>query len=127
MMNIPTPIDPQHEELSSRPTVRPAVDILENRDELLLIADMPGLTIDGIHIDLDGETLTLRGRRVDPLPEGVRVLTGQRATYDYKRAFQLPEAIDRDRIAASYKDGVLEVRLPRHERTRPRRIAVETA
>jgi HSP20 family protein len=127
MMTSPTPIDPQHEEISSRPVLRPAVDILENRDEILLIADMPGLTSDAIQLDLDGETLTLRGRRPDPIPEGVRLLAGQRADFEYKRAFQLPEAIDRDRIAASYKDGVLEVRLPRHERTRPRRIAIETA
>ena len=125
-MQTDTPIDRTAEEVTERPVRRPAVDILEDSDGLRIIADMPGVDRDKIHIDLDRDRLTIRATRLDTTPSGVRVLAGQPLSFDYKRVFEMTDAIDRERIAATYKDGVLDIRLPRHERTRPRRIAVET-
>lgn len=116
--------DPATEPVNARPTVRPAVDIHENQDELLLVVDLPGVASNDVSIDLEKDTLTIVGRRPDTVPEGARVLAGNGFGWDFKRQFTVPSQIDQDRIKADLKDGVLEVRLPRHERTKPRRIAI---
>ena len=112
------------ESVSSRPTVRPAVDIYENQDELLLVVDLPGVATENLAIDLDTDTLTIVGRRPDTIPEGARVIAGSGFGWDFKRQFTVPALIDRDRIKADLKDGVLEVHLPRSERSKPRRISI---
>lgn len=112
------------EPVDARPTVRPAVDIYENQDELLLVVDLPGVAPDQLMLDLDKDTLTIIGRRPASPPEGARILTGQGFGWDFKRQFTVPAQIDQDRIKADLKDGVLEVRLPRSERSKPRRIAI---
>lgn len=116
--------DPNTEPVSARPTVRPAVDIYENQDELLLVVDLPGVPSDMLQLDLEKDTLTITGRRAQVLPEGARVLAGQGFGWDFKRQFTVPAEIDQERIKAELKEGVLEVRLPRHERTKPRRIQI---
>lgn len=116
--------DPQTESVNARPTVRPAVDIFENAEELLLVVDLPGVSQDNIQLDLDKDTLTITGRRPQTPPEGARVVAGHGFGWDYKRQFVVPSEVDQERIKADLKDGVLEVRLPRHERTKPRRIAI---
>lgn len=118
--------DPNTESVSARPTVRPAVDIYENQDELMLVVDLPGVSPDRLVVDVEKDTLTIIGRRPEALPEGARVLGGQFFGWDFKRQFTVPAEIDQDRIKAELKDGVLEVRLPRHERTKPRRIQIGT-
>lgn len=115
---------PSTEAVSARPTVRPAVDIHENKDELLLVVDLPGVHQDQVFIDLDQDTLTITGNRPESPPEGSRVLAGQAFGWDFKRQFTVPADIDQDRIKANLEAGVLEVRLPRHERAKPRRIAI---
>lgn len=116
--------DPNTESVSARPTVRPAVDIYENQDELMLVVDLPGVGPDQLEVDLEKDTLTIIGRRPQNVPEGARVLGGQFFGWDFKRQFTVPAEIDQERIKADLKDGVLEVRLPRHERTKPRRIQI---
>ncbi len=115
-----------HEPVVDRPVVRPAVDIYENQDELLLIVDLPGVRSDAISVDLDKETLTIQAKRADAVPEHGRVVYGEAASWDYKRVFTVPEAVDAERIRADFKHGVLEVHLPRHERTKPRRINIQS-
>ena len=117
-------IDRTAEDVNDRPVRRPPVDILEDTEGLRILADMPGVDRDQIHIDLDRDRLTIRATRTDTTPSGIRVLAGQPLSFDYKRVFELTDAVDRDAIAANYKDGVLEIRLPRHERTKPRRIEI---
>jgi len=116
--------DPNTESVSARPTVRPAVDIYENQDELLLVVDLPGVPSDQLEVDLEKDTLTIIGHRPQNAPEGSRVIAGQGFGWDFKRQFTVPSEIDQERIKAELKDGVLEVRLPRHERTKPRRISI---
>lgn len=112
------------EQVADRPFFRPAVDFYENQDELLLVVDLPGVPNDAIKIELDKDTLTIVGRRQLGVPEGARVLAGPASAWDYRRQFTVPSQIDPDRINAELKNGVLEVHLPRHERTKPRRIAI---
>jgi HSP20 family molecular chaperone IbpA len=115
---------PSTESVSARPTVRPAVDIYENKDELLLVIDLPGVSRDQVFIDLDKDTLSIVGKRPAEPPEGSRVLAGQGFGWDFKRQFSVSQDIDMNGIKANLENGVLEVHLPRHERTKPRRIAI---
>ena len=112
------------EQVADRPFFRPPVDIYENQDGLLLVVDLPGVPNDAIKIELDKDTLTIVGRRPLPMPEGARVLAGPASAWDYRRQFTVPSQVDPDRIKADLKNGVLEVHLPRHERSKPRRIAI---
>lgn len=116
-----------HEPVVDTALVRPPVDIFENQDELLLIVDLPGVRADAISVDLDKETLTILAKRADAMPENARVVYGETARWDYKRVFSVPEAVDAEKIRADFKQGVLEVHLPRHERTKPRRITIQSA
>jgi HSP20 family molecular chaperone IbpA len=112
------------EDIDVRPTIRPAIDIYENSDEFLMIADMPGVDRDAIHLEVDQKTFTVSALRNLATPKGGRVVAGGGTNFEYKRVFELPEAVDQAKISANYRDGVLEVHLPRSEKMRPKRIAI---
>ena len=116
-----------HEPVADLPIVRPPVDIYENQEELLLIVDLPGVHADAISVDLDEETLTIQAKRADTTPANARVVYGGVPSWEYKRVFSVPEAVDAWRILAAFEHGVLEVHLPRHERAKPRRIHIQGA
>lgn len=97
--------------VDERPTIAPAVDIFENADEYLLVADLPGVSNDHIRLNLDEDQLTLRAQRSDD--------------YDYKRAFYLPDGVEFDKTSAALENGVLTIHLPKAAAIKPRRIAVE--
>ena len=101
----------------------PAVDIYENEQELLLRADMPGVSSETLNIDLDKDQLTIEGRR-GAEPEGA-VLGREFVSVGYRRRFQLIEGIDFEKVSAALQDGVLTVKLPKAEALRPRRIEVK--
>lgn len=103
----------------------PQVDILENRDELLLIADVPGATSEHIDIRYEDGELTIHAR-VEPrtTEEPERFVWREYGVGDYHRVFELGEAIDNTKIHAEVKNGVLTVHLPKTEAIKPRKIAV---
>ena len=108
------------------PVFIPAVDIYETDHELTLMADMPGVPIENVDIDLEGEQLTIRG--VMPESDGAgRVLLREYAVGDYYRQFTLSNDIDREKIQASMKDGVLKLVLPKAEAAKPRKIEVKSS
>jgi len=102
----------------------PRVDIKELYDALELIADMPGVDENHIDITLEKNVLTLMGTIEPERYEGYHVSYAEYDVGDYKRSFTLTDEIDRDRIAANIKNGVLRVRLPRAESTKPKKITV---
>jgi HSP20 family protein len=103
-------------------SVAPEVDIRETKDEYLLEADMPGVAKEGLEVLLEGNELTLIGRRQPP-PAG-DVLYREIRGHDYRRVFQLDPVIDASRIRAQIEQGLLTVHLPKAEKVRPRKIAV---
>ena len=111
------------ERVQQRPVVAPLVDVYENRDELLLIADVPGAAKDSIQVHLANGKLTLEARR-SQAPSGALVATESRAC-DYQRVFSVPDGIDPTKIEARFTSGVLRVRLPKSELLRPRRIEIK--
>ncbi len=115
---------PGAEPFRTRPTLAPAVDVYENPEEVLLVADLPGVEPAGLSLSFEAGQLTLEGKR----KEGDRAaLAGDGRSYDYRRSFLLPEGIDASKIAAELKAGILKVHLPKAEPVRPRKIAVSAS
>ena len=106
---------------------QPAVDIFETKDELIVVADMPGVPPDGLNIHLEGDQLSIEGRVRPEEYEGLKPLHVEYGVGGYFRRFTLGEMIDRDAIKAQLKNGVLVLKLPKAEKARARRIAVEAA
>ncbi len=107
------------------PVFVPAVDIYESENALTLLADMPGVPIDQIDIDLDSDQLTIRGT-VPTQEEKGKVIFKEFTYGDYYRQFSVSSDIDRARIQASMKDGVLKLVLPKAEAAKPRKITVQS-
>ena len=103
----------------------PAVDIYETPQALVLVADMTGVSGDRVTLDLKENLLTIHGQ-VAPPSERETMLVQEYAIGDYYREFQVGELIDKDKIEASVKDGVLKLTLPKAERAKPRRIEVKS-
>jgi HSP20 family protein len=103
----------------------PAVDIFETPQALVLVADMPGVAGDKVTLDLKENLLTIYGE-VSPLPEKETLLGQEYAIGDYYREFQVGELIDKSKIEASVKNGVLTLTLPKAEKAKPRRIEVKS-
>jgi len=111
---------------ASRERYLPAVDALETQDELVLIADMPGVTAEHLDVTVEQGVLTLSGH-VEPAPvESGNLLQQEFLRGDYYRQFRLPREFSADKIDASLKAGVVTVRIPREEKSKPRTIEVRT-
>ncbi len=106
---------------------QPTVDIFETKDELVLVADMPGVPSDGVDVDVEGDELSIEGRVRSSDYDGLKPLHVEYGVGGYYRRFTLGELIDREGIKAQLKDGVLVLRLPKAERARARRITVDAA
>ena len=105
----------------------PRVDICETKDAIILLADMPGVDEKSVDITLEKNVLTLSGRVEPAAYEGYREAYAEYEAGDYERAFTLSDEIDRDKIEASVKDGVLKLTLPKAEPVKLRKISVKSA
>lgn len=113
------------ERIQARPAIAPRVDIYENKDELLLVADLPGVAAGDVAIQFDKGQLTLEGKR-SPLPDG-NVLAAEYRPVDFRRTFAVPQGIDSGAITAELKHGVLRVHLPKVAALRPRQIEINAS
>lgn len=115
------------EDVTSRGTWHPAVDIFEtDAREIVLKAELPGLKREDIDLTVENSTLTIRGeRRRDPDVADERYHRIERQYGPFSRSFTLPATVDGGRVRAEYHDGVLTVTLPTREEARPRQIQVE--
>ncbi|MGZ8898891.1 MAG: Hsp20/alpha crystallin family protein [Limisphaerales bacterium] len=104
--------------------VQPQVNIVESRDGYFLEAEMPGVGKDGLEVLLEGNELTIVGRRTMEVPNA-QLLYRESADRDYRRSFELDPAIDTGRIIARMESGILHLELPKSEKVKPRRITVE--
>ena len=103
----------------------PAVDIFENDTEIVLLADMPGVKVQDLNIDLRDNTLTLDGGVEALEVSGEEAVLMEYEVGKYFRKFSLSEVIDQEKIDAQLKDGVLRLTLPKVEKATPRTIAVQ--
>jgi HSP20 family protein len=103
----------------------PSVDIYENDDAFVLKAELPGFTKDDVQIELHNNRLTLRGeRKQETEAKEEQYHRRERAYGRFERSFMLPTMIDADKVTANFKNGVIELRLPKSEAAKPKRIAI---
>lgn len=107
-----------------RTVFMPPIDIYDSDEGLVLLADLPGVTIESLEIQVQDNRLTLFGRVTPTIPAEARLLHQEFEWGDFLRSFILSEEVDHDRITAKLNNGVLEVVLPRAPKTAPRKIQV---
>ncbi|MGQ4878256.1 Hsp20/alpha crystallin family protein [Billgrantia sp. LNSP4103-1] len=107
--------------------MRPPVDIYEQDNALYLVADMPGVSRDGLNVEVDGNLLSIEGEiRID-MPEGITATYAEAKAQRFARRFTLSHEIDTAAIEAHLEKGVLHLRLPKKEKHRSRRIEIKAA
>jgi HSP20 family molecular chaperone IbpA len=106
--------------------VTPPIDIHEGPDGLVLEADLPGASEENLTVQLEENVLSLHARVPSPAPDGARVLHEEYQVADFYRSFILSDEVDRGKITAELKHGVLRLVLPKAERARTRRIEIKS-
>jgi HSP20 family molecular chaperone IbpA len=103
------------------------VDIYETRDALFLIADMPGVDDKSVDVELEKNILTISGRVENGRVKDYSLVFSEYEVGDYERTFTLSNEIDREKIRATVKQGVLRLELPKAEKVKPKKIAINAA
>jgi HSP20 family protein len=117
--SVPAPVQRE----TQRGYMSPRVNITENKDGYVLQAEMPGVNKEGLEILLEGNELTLVGRR-HPEPQNAELVYRESTDRDYRRGFVLDPTIDTRKIDARMENGVLHLHLPKAEQVKPRKITV---
>ncbi len=119
---------PEGEEVVERRSWAPEVDIHETEDSFVVKADLPGISKEDIQIDLKDSTLTLKGeKKFEDKISKDNYIRVERSYGTFVRSFMLPKNVDAEKIKAKYKDGVLELTLPKKEEVKPKQIKVEVS
>jgi HSP20 family protein len=105
----------------------PDVDITENSESIVLMADMAGVSAEGLNVSLENNVLTIEGSATLPALGKHRLAHAEFGTGEFRRAFTISNEIDRNAITASVKNGVLRLELPKATEARVRSIKVEAA
>jgi HSP20 family molecular chaperone IbpA len=108
-----------------RRVVAPPVDVFENGDEVLIIADVPGVTEENIDLKVENDTVTLEAKR-GPSKDEHPALAREFEELDFSASFRIPAGIDAAAVSAESKNGTLTVRLPKAAAAKPRKIAVRS-
>ncbi len=103
----------------------PAVNLYDSGDELMIRAQVPGLSEKDISLNLNQEVLTISGERNSEIPEGYSVHRQERGDVKFSRSFTFPCRIDPEKTSATVKDGVLTVKLAKAPEAKPRQITVK--
>ena len=123
-----TYVSRRDDDLTNRGAWTPAVDIYEVDGALMLKAELPDMRREDIEVNVENNTLTIRGeRKFDATIKQDSFQRIERAYGTFARSFSLPHTVDSTRIGAEYKNGVLTVKLPVREEAKPRTINVEVA
>jgi HSP20 family molecular chaperone IbpA len=103
----------------------PRSDVYETNEEIVVVAEMPGVDEKNVSITLERNVLTITGQVRSEAPEGYRLALNEYGTGDYERRFALSQNVDRDGISAAVKSGILTLTLPKAREAQPRRIEVK--
>ncbi len=106
----------------------PAMDLLETEDDFVLKADLPGLTENDVNIELESNVLTVSGeRKVEHEERKEGYYRVERASGSFSRSLTLPEGVNPEAVKASFDRGVLEIRIPKPEQRKPRKVSISVA
>lgn len=103
----------------------PNVDICEDKDSLVLYADVPGAGEGDIKVTLENDILTIEAKVAPEKRDMHRLVYAEYGIGDFYRSFTITEAVDRDKIEARLKDGVLKIILPKAEASKPKQIRIQ--
>lgn len=104
----------------------PAVNVEEREDELLLTAEVPGMSAESIEIEVENNLLTIRGEKAEERQEGdgSKYHVRERRQGSFRRSFTLPRTVRADQISADHRDGVLTIRMPKAPEAKSRKIEI---
>lgn len=105
----------------------PRVDVLEDDSGITLIADMPGVSKESLEINVENDALVIEGVISSATPQALEATYAEIRVPRYRRSFTLSRELDAGHIEAQLKDGVLKLRIPKHEQARPQRISVNVS
>lgn len=106
-------------------TWAPPVDVVEEKDAIVVSAELPGMKKEDIDIQFENGVLTLRGQRTITNESNEKTFHRVERVYgNFVRSFTLPRSVDAEKINATYQDGVLEIRVPKREEAKPRQISI---
>ena len=105
----------------------PAMDLLEEGDHFVLRADLPGMSEEDVNIELEDSMLTVSGeRKTEETTEEGGFYRVERASGAFSRSLTLPKGVNAEAVEANFENGVLEIRIPKPEQPKPRKITIST-
>ena len=107
--------------------VLPAINLYEREHEVVIVADMPGVSEQSVELTVEKHVLTVSGKTEAAAPAGYELRYREFTPVEYRRVFSLTSDLDAEHIQAAIKNGVLTITLPKAEQAKPRRIAVTGA
>ncbi|MEO5719386.1 MAG: Hsp20/alpha crystallin family protein [Chthoniobacterales bacterium] len=102
----------------------PALDLYQNRDNVVAVVELPGMRKEGIDISLHDGMLTIAGDRQSSAEDGETAERTERPSGKFRRSVSLPTRVDAGKVSATYKDGILTVTLPKAEEAKPKKVEV---
>lgn len=102
----------------------PPVDVAETQDKILVRAEVPGVRQEDIQIEFENGLLTIRGERKIEKSEGLTWHRVERVYGNFSRSFTLPRTVDPEKITATYREGILEIEVPKREEAKPKNIRI---
>lgn len=118
--------EPTAGEATRRVVWSPAVNVEETKEELRLTAELPGMSIDDIEIEVENNVLSLRGeKREEEEKEDRKYHVWERCYGSFERSFTLPRTVKPDQISAQFKDGILHIQMPKAPEAKSRKISIK--
>lgn len=105
----------------------PAINLYDRAEELVLTAEVPGVKAEDLELSVVDNSVTLSGKREEAAEENARYYRRERSGGTFTRTLTLAEKVDRDRVSAEYRDGVLTVHLPKLQSAKPRSIQIKAS
>lgn len=103
----------------------PNINIYDEEDNVLLVAEVPGMKQEDLNIQVNAEGITVKGERKQDLPEDAKLYRSERSGFQFERSFAWPVAVQLDEIHAQLKDGMLHIRIAKAPESKPRNIEIK--
>jgi HSP20 family protein len=102
----------------------PPVDVAETQEQIIVRAEVPGIRQEDIQIEFENGLLTIRGERAIEKTDAMTWHRVERTYGNFSRSFTLPRTVDPEKITANYRDGILEIAVPKREEAKPKQIRI---
>ncbi|MEN3037977.1 MAG: Hsp20/alpha crystallin family protein [Candidatus Kryptonium sp.] len=103
----------------------PLVDLIDADEELIIYAEVPGVSKEDVKVKIHNDVLTISGTRKEPvMPEKANCIVSEREFGEFMRSIRLPYPVDVNKVSAEYKDGILKITLPKKDEVKPREIQI---